>query len=68
MDDKSNTEMILNYQNMKETIKQLKNTHRKLLFTVMRASEREEIIDVLKKLKIIKVDWEAGSNKYMEGS
>lgn len=55
--------MRLNYDSFKERNKTLESTNRKLLLTIMRISSRNDVINVCKKLKIIKEDYNPKTDK-----
>lgn len=56
-------EADLNYETFKEMNKSLRATNRKLLFAILKESPKEEVIDVCKKLKILKTDYNPATDK-----
>ena len=57
------TEIELNYNSLKERTKIAEKTSKKILIAIIKASDRETVIEVLKKLKIIKTDLNLKTNK-----
>jgi len=54
------TEERLNYDTLKKSHKSAKSAIRLMMFSIFKNCEKGEIIGVLKKLKIIKVDYVSG--------
>lgn len=57
------TEEELNYESFRERNKCLEKTNRKLLFAILRASPKEEVVSVCKRLKILKTDLNPKTNR-----
>ncbi len=54
----------LNYERIRESLKDKEKTIEKLLTNIINAVPRDTLIQLLKKKKIIQKDWEAKGEKY----
>lgn len=57
------TEEILNYDNYKEAYTSHKKTIRHMIKSFIKKCPRETLIDILKELKIIKIEWDPKTDR-----